>query len=267
MLEILDQLGRKVSPNPFPPKRIVSLVPSQTELLFYLGLENEVVGLTRFCIHPHEKVKTKPIVGGTKQVHIEKVLALSPDLVIANKEENTAGVVSELQKFVPVFVSDVNDLSSALEMIELLGRITNTSEMAGKLCADIQRAMADMPEYKPLKTAYLIWKKPWMAAGGGTFIHSMMALAGFENVFSHNSRYPEITLTQLQDLEPGLVLLSSEPYPFKEKDKKDFEMLKKNCVLSIVDGEAFSWYGNRMLETTQYLQKFNKQIRTSSVIK
>jgi len=266
MLEILDQLGRKVSPYPFPPKRIVSLVPSQTELLFHLGLESEIVGITRFCIHPGEKVKTKPKVGGTKNVSKEKVLALQPDLVFANKEENTAEVVEELQKFVPVFVSDVNNISSALEMIEMVGRITKTSQKADTLCTDIKQSFSELPNYKPLRTAYLIWKKPWMAVGGDTYINGIMALAGFDNAFSQASRYPEITMEQLRDANPELVLLSSEPYPFQEKDKKDFELLPNNCLISIVDGEAFSWYGNRMLQTPKYLQKLNEQIRINSAV-
>jgi ABC-type Fe3+-hydroxamate transport system substrate-binding protein len=210
-----DQLNRAVSVPAFP-KRIISIVPSQTELLFYMGLDAEIAGITKFCIHPANKVAHVPKIGGTKQLNLEAIHQLRPDLIIANKEENEQGQVEELMKHYPVWVSDIHDLPGALQMISGIGAITDRVEEALKLNTIVQQRFDELKKPAIItRTAYLIWRKPYMAAGKGTFIDSMLQLCGFDNVFSQ-TRYPEISAEALIAADPELLLLSSEPYPFAE---------------------------------------------------
>src|SRR5688572_4919513 len=212
-----DQTGRKVILAK-TPKRIISLVPSQTELLFDLGLDEEVVGITKFCKHPPEWYYTKTRVGGTKKLQINIIHELQPDLVIANKEENVKEQVEDLAVHVPVWVSDVNNLESAYEMIAHVGSLTSRMEQGASITEQIKMNFSEIPVHnrKP-RAAYIIWNDPYMTAGGDTFIHSMMEAAGFENVFADSARYPVITMDQLESKNPELMLLSSEPFPFKQK--------------------------------------------------
>jgi ABC-type Fe3+-hydroxamate transport system substrate-binding protein len=251
-----DQMGRQVD-IPFPPQRIVSLVPSQTELLYELGLGDRVVGITKFCVHPAEWFRSKTRVGGTKKIHFDRVAALHPDLIIGNKEENERLQIEQLAGQYPVWMSDVRDLDSALQMIRDVGGITNTEARASAIAQNIQSgfdalaaAVAALPR---LRAAYFIWRDPWMAAGSDTFIDEMLRLAGFENVFGHWSRYPELSLEQLADAEADCVLLSSEPYPFKEKHLLEISRLCPNAMVRLVDGELFSWYGSRLAQSPGYL--------------
>ena len=201
---VKDQVGRTVV-VPKYPKSIVSLVPSQTELLFELGLAQRVIGITKFCIHPGEWFRTKSRIGGTKQLDFEAILALNPDLIIANKEENNREDIERLSKDFPVWVSDVNDLDSALEMIRLIAELTKTD--SSKLTQEIQSGFSQLMPIQPQKnTLYLIWKNPYMAAGNDTFINDLMQRCGFENVFSQ-SRYPELTDDEIVQLNPELILL------------------------------------------------------------
>jgi len=257
-----DQIGRTVHLPAFPPRRIVSLVPSQTELLHALGLEREVVGITKFCVHPTTWFREKKRVGGTKTVAIEKVAVLQPDLVLANKEENDREQIEALGEQFPVWVSDVRDLVSALDMIERVGAVTGKTDVARKLANDIRSAFsAFCPEsgaYRP-RAAYFIWRKPYMVAGGDTFIHAMLEAAGFENVFASESRYPEVTRELLAERAPDVLLLSSEPYPFAEKHLAEFrELCPSVRATVIVDGELFSWYGSRLLQAPAYFQNLRQ---------
>jgi ABC-type Fe3+-hydroxamate transport system substrate-binding protein len=246
-----DQLNRAVSVPAFP-KRIISIVPSQTELLFYMGLDAEIAGITKFCTHPATKVAHVPKIGGTKQLNLEVIHQLQPDLIIANKEENEQGQVEELMKHYPVWISDIHDLPGALQMISGIGAITGKAEEALKLNETIQQRFSQLN--KPViatRTAYFIWRKPYMAAGKGTFIDSMVHRCGFDNIFSQ-TRYPEITAEALIVADPELVLLSSEPYPFADKHIAEFKALLPNARVLLVDGEMFSWYGSRLLEAPAY---------------
>lgn len=247
-MTVTDQLGKTVQLD-FPPRRIVSLVPSQTELLFDLGLENEVVGVTKFCIHPKEKCRAKTQIGGTKNVNFKKIAALKPDLILGNKEENERSQIEHLQALYPVWLSDIANLENALNMIKSVGEITGTSEKANSLASQISAAFqSEIPNPKSaIKVAYLIWYRPWMAVGSGTFIDNMLVQAGFTNIFGSKTRYPEITLEELAGTEPQVVMLSSEPYPFKEKHVEEIKQLCPAAVVIQVDGELFSWYGSRML--------------------
>lgn len=243
--------------------RIISLVPSQTELLFDLGLDQEIVGITKFCVHPKEKVALKEKIGGTKNLNIEKIKSLKPTLIIANKEENEKEQIEELEKYFPVWISDVTDLESAIEMISTLGKMTGKEKEAEKLNNNISKAFASYaPLREPKTAAYFIWQNPMMVAGNKTFINDMLQRCGFKNCFQNlNGHYPEISATKLQQSNPEVILLSSEPFPFEEKH---VEMFSKSCPQAkviLVDGELFSWYGSRLLQAPSYFRKLAESLR------
>lgn len=252
MISVTDQLGNTVTLKNIPQK-IVSVVPSQTELLYYLGLAEHITGVTRFCIHPAAGVKHAAKVGGTRQLNIEQIKALQPDLVIANKEENDQGQIEELMMLFPTYVSNPMDLTGALDMISTVGKLTGAGEKSRQLVITIQQGFLRLQEVARvgLKVAYLIWRKPYMVAGRGTFINDMLKHCGFENVFS-TDRYPEITTHQLIAARPDVVLLSSEPYPFKRKHADELQQLLPHVIAKLVDGEMFSWYGSRLLYAPEY---------------
>lgn len=240
---------------PAVPRRIISVVPSQSELLFYLGLGAEVVGITKFCVHPDDKFKTVTKVGGTKQLNIDQIKALQPDLIIANKEENDRLQVQKLMTICPVWISDVHDLDDALEMITQIGAITNCYTEANNLCVEIAALFSTLAlPVLNLRVAYLIWRKPYMVAGSDTFINSMLQKCGLVNVFNVN-RYPEISTHELVEANPDLIFLSSEPYPFKQKHIDEFKELLPKAKVILVDGELFSWYGSRLLHAQAYYRQ------------
>ena len=255
-----DQLGREVTLPVYPPKRIISLVPSQTELLADLGLAEEVVGITKFCVHPAGWLKTKARIGGTKTVHIDRVKELQPDLIIANKEENTKEQIEELNEQFPVWISDVKDLTTALQMIEGIGEITAKEQEAQAWSRRIDDQFKTLADFPAQRAAYFIWRDPFMAAGSDTFIDKMLEVAGFENVFGHLQRYPEISASQLAEAAPKLILLSSEPYPFKDKHLAEFQALCPQAVISLVDGELFSWYGSRLIQSPAYFRSLRQAL-------
>lgn len=236
------------------PERIISLVPSITELLFSLGLNEEVVGITKFCVHPKEWFQFKVRIGGTKNLNIEKIKSLQPTLIIANKEENVKEQVEGLAKDFNVLLTDVNNYEEALQMIEQVGNAVGKGFEAKELISKIKNDFLQLkPVYKKTAT-YLIWQNPYMAVGGDTFISDMMRRAGFENVFENRDRYPEISLEEIRKLNPKFVLLSSEPYPFKQKHADELRQQLPDSKIILVDGEMFSWYGSRMLLAAHYLK-------------
>lgn len=250
----IDQIGHQINIET-TPKRIISVVPSQTELLFDLGLENEVVGITKFCIHPNSWFKNKTRIGGTKTLNINKIKQLKPDLIIANKEENTKQQIEELQQLFPVWTSNIRNLSESLEMIKQIGLITKTNVKAEEIIAKIEQDFKLLTSIKKQSksTLYFIWREPFMSVGSSTFIHDVMERAGFVNAIETSENYPVLTSEQIKTINPQLILLSSEPYPFKEKHIKEFKMLSKNAQILLVDGELFSWYGSRLTKTVHYL--------------
>jgi ABC-type Fe3+-hydroxamate transport system substrate-binding protein len=253
-MRLIDQMHRAVQ-VPDRPQRIISLVPSQTELLYDLGLGDRVVGITKFCVHPEEWFRSKARVGGTKQVDIEKVRALQPDLIIGNKEENSREDIEALERDFPVWMSDVRDLDGALDMILRVGALVNAEDEARSVNARIGQAFAGLQPLVPLRSAaYFIWRDPLMVAGGGTFIHDMMRRAGLTNVFAHRAeRYAWITPSELAAGDPDVILLSSEPFPFQERHIAAFNMICPGAPVKLVDGEFFSWYGSRLLKAPGYL--------------
>jgi len=252
-----DQLGSSVRIS-FPPQRIVSLVPSQTELLADLGLVDQVVGITKFCIHPERWQKAKTIVGGTKKFDFDRIRSLQPDLIIGNKEENYQEGIQTLTAQFPVWMSDIVTLPDAMDMIRKVGQITNTAFKSEKISTDIESSFSKLNKLPSLRTLYLIWKSPWMAAAPGTFIHEMMNLSGLVNCFDRETRYPELNTEQIKRLNPELILLSSEPYPFKEKHIEELQQLCPDAKILLVDGEMFSWYGSRLLKFPGYLENLRK---------
>ena len=257
-LNVTDQMGRRVA-VPFPPQRIVSLVPSQTELLFDLGLGAKVVGVTKFCIHPTEARTKAAVTGGTKNFDFEKIAALKPDLIISNKEENYQAGIEQLAAQYPVWLSDISNLPEALDMVRRVGFITGAKDKATALAANIEASFAALAasaaETPPVSVAYFIWRKPYMAAATGTFIDDMLRRAGFANAFAGLSRYPEISAAQLAAAAPQRIFLSSEPYPFAAKHVAEFQALCPSAKIEIVDGELFSWYGSRLLQSAAYLSQ------------
>lgn len=263
-----DQMNRKVQIE-FPPKRIVSLVPSQTELLHYLGLEDEVIGITKFCVHPDNWFKEKTKIGGTKQLNFEKINSLNPDLIIGNKEENDRNQIEYITTRFPVWLSDIQTIQQALQAIVMIGKLIGKEEKAIQLVNEIELKKVELSNtvnyFQPKKTAYFIWNNPLMSVNQHTFIHDMMSVCGLQNVFSqHTNRYPEVSLSVLKENQPEVLLLSSEPYPFKEKHIHYFRENLPDSSVILVDGEMFSWYGSRMLQAFDYLktlsQKINKEM-------
>lgn len=248
----LDQIGREIF-LPKVPQRIVSLVPSQTELLFYLELGDRVVGVTKFCVHPMKARKTATIVGGTKTLHLDKIKALKPDLIIGNKEENTKSEIEALQALFPVWMSDIYNLQDNLQMIESLGEILEVRDQAAQLIQQLKADFAEMAKFEGQKVAYFIWRDPWMVAANQTFIHHILEAIGLLNVFADHSRYPEVTLSDVANLQPDYVFLSSEPYPFKEKHIQELKDVLPGARIKLVNGELFSWYGSRLLHLKDYI--------------
>jgi ABC-type Fe3+-hydroxamate transport system substrate-binding protein len=310
----VDQMGRTVHlPLSTFPRRIVSLVPSQTELLFYLGLGDRVVGVTNFCVYPRELCRTKIRIGGTKTVNLQKVVALQPDLILGNKEENVQNQIESLiqEKGLVVWMSDVATFHDALDMIKSVGAITNTTVRAQALVDELTNAFAPLimmtksvtaidPPNTPSNTItppqhdvaaststttttttsattttapsmitaiYLIWRNPYMAVGHGTFIDEMMRLAGFTNALPvDQTRYPVVTVSELIDMNPTVILLSSEPFHFKQYHVVELQQQllnvssKNNIMMKLVDGEIFSWYGSRLLLAPAYLSTLRDEI-------
>ncbi|RYF86624.1 MAG: cobalamin-binding protein [Chitinophagaceae bacterium] len=255
-----DQLNRTIELSSMPG-RIVSLVPSQTELLFDLGLDAEVIGITKFCVHPQDWFRKKERIGGTKNINLAKVRQLQPDLIIANKEENVKEQIDALASEFPVWISDINDLETAYEMMLAIGQITGSIDKAEKLVNTIKTGFAKLPAIsKKLNAAYLIWKDPYMTVGSDTFIHHTLSAAGFDNVFRNRKRYPVIEISALQESNCELLFLSSEPYPFKQKHIDELQASLPQTKILLVDGEMFSWYGSRLAKAPMYFQTLHQQL-------
>lgn len=248
------------------PRRIVSLVPSQTELLYDLGLEERIVGITKFCVHPFHFKATKKIVGGTKKVHSEKIAELEPDIIICNKEENTLEIVESLREIAPVWVTDIFNLEDNLRMISDFGQLFNCRTEAHKWTDKITFGLADFKQFmvgRPhFRSAYFIWKNPHMVAGNDTFINEMMKLNHLDNIYEKNEgRYPEVIIQKMKiQGDPEVILLSSEPYPFKDEDAFELGRFTHHAKTIFVDGEMFSWYGSRVLKAFAYFKQLQERL-------
>jgi len=234
--------------------KVISLVPSITEALFDLGLtENEIIGRTKFCIHPEEKVKNIEIIGGTKNLNIEKIRSLKPDLILANKEENVKEQVESLQEDFKVIVDHTETIEDNYYLVKNLGFLFNKEEKAQAFNLKVYEVLDQAKLKSPVKTAYLIWKNPYMTVGSDTFIHHILSEIGFENIFKNQTRYPEIEVKDLAKAD--VIMLSSEPFPFKEKHIAELREIYPDKKIMIVDGEAFSWYGTHIAKCENYFKE------------
>jgi len=263
-----DQLGTQHTFEK-TPKRIVSLVPSQTELLFDMGMEDSIVGITKFCVHPFHFKSTKTIVGGTKQVKIDKIKALNPDIIIANKEENTLEIVESLKDICPVWVTNIITIEDNLQMISDFGQLFNKRTEAQKWIDKTNFALADFQNFikdkEVKKVAYFIWANPYMVAGGDNFINELLKLNKFENIYDNHpkyeGRYPEIVIQKMRiQGDPDFVLLSSEPFPFKDEHAFELGRYTHHATTIFVDGEMFSWYGSRLVKAFEYFKSLHQRI-------
>ncbi|CAA7193813.1 ABC transporter substrate-binding protein [Chryseobacterium potabilaquae] len=244
--------------------KVVSLVPSITEALFDLGLtEKEVIGRTKFCIHPQEKVKNVPIIGGTKNINIEKITALKADIILANKEENNKEQVEALMQHSKVIVTHIENIEDNYHLLKTLGTLFNKEDKAQLFNLKIQTILNQTKLSSTLKVAYLIWKNPYMTIGSDTFIHKILSEIGFENIFKDKTRYPEITIEDLA--ETDLIMLSSEPFPFKEQHIKEIHQFYPDKKIIIVDGEAFSWYGTHIAKCEDYFKELMSEVESIKI--
>lgn len=257
-IEVLDMVGRLVKVSK-PIQRIVSLVPSQTEFLYEIGLKDKIVGQTVFCIHPKAHFKKAEKIGGTKKVRYEDLDALQPDFIICNKEENSSEIVDTLAQKYPVWVSDIKNIDDALYMMRALGELLQAKTETDALLERIELSLKQSKIRHHYSCLYLVWRKPYMAVGSDTFISHMLERAGFKNLMP-GTRYPELDVEQMLSINPELILLSSEPYPFKEKHLEELQALLPNTKILMVDGELFSWYGSRLLNSKPYFNELQRQL-------
>ncbi len=257
----VDAVG-KSHPVAGADARIISLVPSITELLFALGLKNNVVGRTGFCVHPKQALRTVPKLGGTKDVDIDALFALEPTHVIVNIDENERPLYETLLGKVPhVVVTHPNAPEDNLELYRLLGGIFAREAEATRLCAEFDEALRALKATSDTcarqRVLYLIWREPWMTVSEDTYIAKTLRLVGWECVVTGvPARYPEISEPDIVAARPDLVLLSTEPYPFRAKHAAELERLCPNARVSLIDGEMISWYGNRAIKGLAYLRDF-----------
>ncbi len=261
MLKHKDQLGNVITLKK-KPTRIISIVPSQSEFLWGIGLRNELVGITKFCVHPDEMFKTIERVGGTKKLNINKIRALKPDLIIGNKEENEKADIELLQKEFNVWMSDIYTFDDAFEMMNDLAAIFDKKSAAKEIVGQIKRTLPEVKNiFKGQTTAYFIWYKPYMFAAKNTFIDHVLNYIGLKNAVGNFKRYPKLDDEQLKKIDPQICLLSSEPFPFKAKHIKELKDKLPKAKIGIVDGEIFSWYGSRLLHFANYIKELQKSIR------
>ena len=256
MIELLDDLSRMIRLDA-PAQRIVCLVPSITETLFALGAGDRIIGITDYCIHPEAEVRSKPKIGGTKNFFVNKILALEPDLVVANAEENRRHQVDKLEEAgLNVFVTFPKTVGGCLNMIANMAALTGTERAAQPILASIEKARTDAlsstTDPRP-RVLCPIWKDPYMTINRDTFVDDVIRTSGGQNIFDDEAdRYPQFTLEEAARRRPDVVILPTEPYHFTEADKAAFAAMGdevpavRNRRFHIVEGELLSWYGPRL---------------------
>jgi iron complex transport system substrate-binding protein len=262
-MEFKDQLNTTLDIKN-SPKRIICLVPSLTELLVDLGLEDYIVGVTKFCVHPSSLLKEKIIIGGTKNIKVDKIKALQPAIILCNKEENTKEIVETCRRITTTHVSDIYTITDTLELIHQYGKLFSCEAKAEHLILEIQQKQTDFIDFTATKSikkvAYFIWRKPWMVAANSTFINHLLRLNKFENIYNEQERYPEIDLEKLRKKNLDAIFLSSEPFPFQEKHIIELQKKFKSTKIILVDGEYFSWYGSRLVKSFDYFKMLHSQL-------
>jgi ABC-type Fe3+-hydroxamate transport system substrate-binding protein len=251
---VTDHLGRTVKFT-YPPKRIISIVPGITDILYSLKLEKEIVGRTRYCIYPKDKTGQAKTIGGTKKVKPDQIRELNPDLIIAEKEENTKEIVEQLEKEFPIYVCEIQAVDDTFKIIEDLGAITDRQTESEELQSEIKTAIQSLPSGQGKRFAYVIWQNPYMAVGSHTYITSLLKKMGFVNAFANDdSRYPEVSEDDFRNADLDYIFLATEPFPFREKHIQQFSELFPDVHVMSLDGEMF-WYGPRMIEASPYFNR------------
>lgn len=224
--------------------QVVSLVPSLTELVCSLGGRRMLAGRTRFCTEPAGEIEAVPIVGGTKNPHIGRIIALAPDLVLANKEENRREDIEALEaNGLDVLLTDPNTVAEAMEMIAEVGRRLGCEAQAAALNREIERVLAEPAPASAPRVFVAVWRDPLMGLGNSSYGHDLLARCGAVNVLAGRQRYPEVAIEEVAGLKPDLILLPDEPYPFKEGHVSEFAHI---APARVIDGKLLWWYGPRI---------------------
>lgn len=257
-MKIKDQLEREITFNK-SPERIICLVPSITHMLCYLGLQKKIVGRTKFCIYPESLDVLK--LGGTKNPNIQKIRALSPDLILVNKEENKKEDVLTLAQDFNVYISDINHLEDFYIFLDHLGTLFNVEDKIIDFKNLVKKEITSCKNIPSFSFLYFIWKDPYYIVGNQTYINQLFQLIGWKNMcqYQHNkNRYPELeNLAQLESTEK--IMLSSEPYPFKQQHMDEFQKKFPKSKIHLVPGEVFSWYSPFILKLEETLWQIVKQ--------
>ncbi len=242
------------------PVRIVSLVPSLTELIFWLGAGDRVVGRTRFCTEPASEVDHLPAFGGTKNPDVAAIIQLQPDLVVANKEENRREDIEALEAAgLRVLLTDPNTVAEAIEMVLILGGVVGAKEKAEVLAMDIALALEAVAQKEPVPVYVGVWHHPMMGLGGESYGHSLIEACGGRNVLGARPRYPQTSMDELCSLAPRFILLPDEPFPFDEGHVKLYAEI---APARVVDGKMIWWYGPRMPAAIRQLSALLEEFRT-----
>lgn len=264
-IDVVDAAGRRVH-LPIFPSRIISLVPSVTETLFALGLDDRLVGVTRYCTEPSASVAQKPKVGGQKNPDLQKIQSLEPDLIVANVEENRREDVDALAAMgIAVYTTYPRTVEEGIAMIRDLGRVTGTEETAEVMACSLEKVylevFAEAASHQPVRVFCPIWRRPYMSINRDTYVHDVLRSCGGENIFAGKlERYPQISLKEVADLQAEVVLLPDEPYRFLPRHMRDFEPFEDTIPAlrtgrtHFVDGKLLSWYGPRIGESLRTLR-------------
>ena len=232
--------------------QVVSLVPSLTELVYALGAGSSLVGRTRFCTEPAGLVDGVPIMGGTKNPHVDRIIALAPDLVLANREENRREDIEALEwADVSVLLTDPNTVDEAVAMIAEVGRQLGREREAAALVAEIGAALSEPGPSRPVRVFAGVWWNPLMGLGSASYGHDLLERCGAVNVLAGKERYPEVSLEEVAALKPDLILLPDEPFPFGEEHAAAFAGI---APVRMVDGKVLWWYGPRMAASIRTLR-------------
>jgi ABC-type Fe3+-hydroxamate transport system substrate-binding protein len=245
------------------PRRIVSLIPSTTELLCALGLADALIGVTVYCVEPRDVVRGKTRVGGEKDPDLAAIRALAPDLVVANIEENRREDVDALRAAgIRVWVTYPRTVAEGLAMIRDLGDVTGARERARAMLAELEplyrRVRERAAAIRAVRVFYPIWRRPWMTIGADTYVHDLLSTCGGANVFADRTRYPTVTLDEVATRAPEVILLPDEPFRFRRAHIADFDVYPavpavRDRRIHLVDGKPFSWHGPRLAEALNKL--------------
>lgn len=252
------------------PKRIVSLVPSITETLFTFGADDSVVAVTNFCVEPPQALEAKTAVGGTKTLDVEAIKGLSPDLIIANAEENREEDIRQLVRAsLPVFVTFPRTVSAAINMMRQLAEITDTVGKAAPILQEAEETLTDIKtasrtRHRP-RVFCPIWRRPWMTIGSDTYMHDFITVCGGRNIFAdRHDRYPRVELDEVARRLPEVILLPDEPYHFMPKHKEEFATRAyvpavRDERIHVVDGKILCWYGPRIADGLRFVNGLLQQ--------